>query len=281
MRQGDPLSPLLFIIVIDKILELADPDIHLPVKGCPVDALAYADDLILPAPNVEDLQSKIDELIDTANLAGPSINLDKSHSIRLVTSKKKQLSAVAPVQFRVHDGIIDALGVGDVFRYLRIDFTPHGKAPVNSKTKLAELLENLRAAQLKPQQRMRLLTQHALPKLIHALCLGLVHQKTLQAMNRMTRFSIRKWLSLPPDTPVAYSHAPVCKGGLGVLYFASKISQLRWQHLNRLSTSSSSLLRWAAIATCVASLLKLATSTVSIGSHPDVLHEDSFDAWAA
>src|SRR5699024_6917467 len=79
VKQGDPLSPVLFNIVIDQLLENLNHsylgvvlgDVRLPV-------LAYADDLALTASSDDDLQSLIDITTASLNKVGLSLNRSKS-----------------------------------------------------------------------------------------------------------------------------------------------------------------------------------------------------------
>ena len=61
MKQGDPLSPFLFNLVLDGLLEKANLSLlGVRFKSGRLAALAYADDLLLFAENDNDLQALID-----------------------------------------------------------------------------------------------------------------------------------------------------------------------------------------------------------------------------
>lgn len=47
--QGNPISPVLFILVIDDILQASLPTIWFNLDGQKIDCLAYTDDLVLLA----------------------------------------------------------------------------------------------------------------------------------------------------------------------------------------------------------------------------------------
>lgn len=59
VRQGDPLSPLLFIMVIEDVLRTPLPDIGFNLNGHQVGSLAYADNLVLFAKKSSRLQEKL------------------------------------------------------------------------------------------------------------------------------------------------------------------------------------------------------------------------------
>ena len=47
VRQGDPLSSLLFCLVVDEVLRSVPRDVGYEIGGCRINAFAYADDIIL------------------------------------------------------------------------------------------------------------------------------------------------------------------------------------------------------------------------------------------
>lgn len=67
VRQGCCLSPLLFVIYMDKIIKSARFSGKVNIGDISVDCLAYADDLVLMADSVGDLQLSINELNRACN----------------------------------------------------------------------------------------------------------------------------------------------------------------------------------------------------------------------
>ena len=51
--------------------------------------------------------------------------------------------------------------------------------------------------------------------------LGRVTISSLNEIDKTVRGFVKQWIALPNDTPIAYFHAPVTEGGLG-------IPSLRW-----------------------------------------------------
>lgn len=59
MKQGDPLSPILFILTMDKVVAATCPDIGISLGEHIVDAIVYGDDLILLGKSPEMMEVKL------------------------------------------------------------------------------------------------------------------------------------------------------------------------------------------------------------------------------
>lgn len=80
VKQGDPLSPILFILAMNEVVMQALPEKGIKLRGEHIDALAYADDLILFAENGDDLQLKLDELDGALTKMGMDLSQGVSRS---------------------------------------------------------------------------------------------------------------------------------------------------------------------------------------------------------
>ena len=81
VKQGDPLSPLLFGLFIDRIekyLSIKCPGKGVHLCGKLLQVLLYADDLVLLAESPADLQMLLDALYDFCRLNGMQVNIKKS-----------------------------------------------------------------------------------------------------------------------------------------------------------------------------------------------------------
>ena len=110
---------------------------------------------------------------------------------------------------------IRVLGPTDVYKYLGISFTPV-EVRKTAFEKLSSVLSNVSRAPLKPQQRLRMLRQNVVPKVLHELSLTHASVAYLRRIDRLVRSCVRRWLRLPLDTPLGFFHAPIREGGLGI-----------------------------------------------------------------
>lgn len=127
VRQGDPLSPLLFILVMDKVVEAAVPNLGVEMGAHCIHSLAYADDLILVAKSQRDLQSKLDGLCNKLKKVGMSLNVKKSVAITMVKNARRKTLALVPVEYGTSKGNIRPLEVLERQKYLGLLFSWKGK----------------------------------------------------------------------------------------------------------------------------------------------------------
>ena len=109
-RQGDPISPIIFTIYLERILEhLSDEDQGgLSVHGYKITNLRYADDIDLVSTSSEQLQQSLDEVTKRANKAGLKVNVGKT---KYMTFGEQH----PPTPIKVEDKEVDTV---EEFEYL-------------------------------------------------------------------------------------------------------------------------------------------------------------------
>ena len=244
VKQGDPLSPLLFNLVIDELASEVQ-SLGVGVRLSPtvkVSLLAFADDLVLVGETKFGLQMLVRRTLDVLEEGGLEVNPAKCKTLALVVDKHCKSWAVSDEPFlALGDGTCQALGPLDTYKYLGIRIGPSGRAHSES-TELERCLEEIRRAPLKPQQRLVLLVKHLIPKLQHCLVLGKVYKTQLARMDRRIRVSLRNWLKLPHDSIDAFLYAPVDAGGIGVPRLETRIAFAKQARLNKLMHSGDEVL---------------------------------------
>ena len=244
VRQGDPLSPVLFNSVIDLALRDMDTNIGVPVGGQTLSCLAFADDLVILAKTPRGLQTQFTIVERALGSCGLTLNAQKCNTIRTIADGKRKMWVVDPADFLSTraGNMIGALAVGQGYKYLG-NLVCVGKVDNACLGTLREGISQLTRAPLKPQQRMFFLRCNLLPSLLHKAVLGRTTRGTLDCLDRISRAAVRGWLRLPKDTPTAFIHANSRDGGLSVPIFKLLIPLLRIRRTSRMAESSDPVVR--------------------------------------
>lgn len=237
VRQGDPLSPLVFNLVINEVLAEISDEVGYRYLGHTINVLAFADDLIVVGSTARGAQASLDNVVRVLESFGMRLSPAKCAAFSLMPAgKEKKIKILTEDVFRVGGQVIPQKGVLQTMRYLGVQFDSSG--PTQSRVQLAEMLGKLRRAPLKPQQRIKILKTYLLPRYIHCLVLGRTSHGALRKMDVLVRAAVRQWLRLPKDVTKAFFHAPVDKGGLGIMALESAIPEMTGARLDRLRASN-------------------------------------------
>ena len=120
IKQGCPLSPLLFNLLLEGILpKLNQMNGGYRFKnGSVVKVLAYADDLCIMSHQKESLQEMLDELCKFFEWAGLSLNPSKCGAFSMINNVKRKY--VEPFQPKIYNALIPALKWEDHYKYLGV-----------------------------------------------------------------------------------------------------------------------------------------------------------------
>uniref|UniRef100_A0A2S2Q7J7 Retrovirus-related Pol polyprotein from type-1 retrotransposable element R2 n=1 Tax=Sipha flava TaxID=143950 RepID=A0A2S2Q7J7_9HEMI len=236
VRQGDPLSPLLFNLVIDLGLEALPEDVGFQVGEARVNALAFADDVVLVAETPAGLQKAIDRFCARLEETGMGLNPAKCVTLSLVPSGRDRKVKTVDVRYSFGGSALPTLGVSDLWRYLGLEFVG-GRLADSTGATYPSLLDHITSAPMKPQMRLAIARDFLLPKLVHGLVFGNVSAGRLKSLDYHSRRAVRQWLRLPASCPNSYIHAPTSAGGLGIVELRSFIPSLRVRRLEKLGNS--------------------------------------------
>ncbi|KAJ8865483.1 hypothetical protein PR048_033773 [Dryococelus australis] len=215
VRQGDPLSPILFNIVMDEALSDQDAFVGFELGGEVVSRLAFADDVVLLAGSRAGLQTNLDRLNRALERLGLRLSAVKSFSLAMAAvPRERRVKVLDERMFRIGTEFLTPLGVDETFKYLGIQFTRGGVKAF--KHDLEGPLERISSAPLKPYQRLELLKVFLLPSLTYRLSFARVTMGALKACDVLVRAAVRRWLKLPHDTALGFFHAACSAGGLGI-----------------------------------------------------------------
>lgn len=89
VRQGCVLSPLMFLLALEIVLEEANVNAQNGIRWnmfSYLDELAYADDIVIMAHTLAALQDKVDKLLSAAKRVGLNINVRKTKTMRVMSN---------------------------------------------------------------------------------------------------------------------------------------------------------------------------------------------------
>ncbi|CAG4985888.1 unnamed protein product [Parnassius apollo] len=230
VRQGDPLSPILFNMAMDVILAALPKEVGYRLEMERVSALAYADDLVLLAGSKVGMQESIDRVFEVASSMGLLVNNNKSSVLSMVPDgKRKKHHYLTGKNFRIGRKWLSQTSCVERWRYLGIDFQASGCVMLEHDIKVA--LTNISKAPLKPQQELEIVRGHLIPRFLHGLVLGNISDDRLSML-------VRNWLRLPNDVSVGYFHADIKDGGLAIPSLRATVPDLILKRFGRLDSSS-------------------------------------------
>ena len=110
VKQGDRLSPYLFNSVIDRLLQRLPRGIGADVQGLKINAMAFADDIILLASTRDGLQISLDTTAAFLNSCGLMVNANKCMTVAIKTVPHEKKTAVEPnIKFNVDGRLVPSL----------------------------------------------------------------------------------------------------------------------------------------------------------------------------
>lgn len=249
--QGCGLSPILFNLVINQVLEKLPTEVGVVVgteeNNTKVSALGFADDLITAAGTVQGISTQLRALDETCPKFGLIFNPKKCVYLALkALGKRKTIHVQTDLNLSLSGETLKGLESEKELKYLGVLYTAEGIA--EARVELQPLLARLKRAKLKPQQKLEMLRTYLLPKYIHKLVTANASIALFNGLDKMVRKFLtgeQGVLKLPQSAPMAFYYAPISEGGLGLLSYRVSIPSMMSLRLQRLKTSSSSAARAA------------------------------------
>lgn len=226
IKQGDPLSSLLFNVVMDPLLEqLEAMRGYCTPDGTNISVLAFADDLILVSDSRQGASELLQYTCTYMENIGMALSLPKCTTLEFESFG--QTWAVVDPQLSVRGHSIAAVKSEDEFTYLGAGFSPWvGIKAGGLEPQLRRVLEHLLRLALKPYQRVELTQGYVLTGLYHVMTLTMPHIAQLKRMDSMIRTYVKKYLHLPIHITDWLIYAPRKHGGLGFPRLTEMIPRL-------------------------------------------------------
>lgn len=217
VKQGDPLSPLLFNLAIEAIIE----EIENNTKGIPVSALgkisvlAFADDVALLSCDIEEAQLQVQKFYEYLKAIGMSLSVDKCFAFRIIN--KKDTWYLEDPKILINKTYIPYAEPEIVFKYLGASISPwkgikHGIIV----PEIIDIIKRIRKLALKPPQKLDLICTYIIPKFIYGLLVQPPSESVLRLLDSEIRQQIKEILHLVPSTAKSFFYTPKRHGGLGI-----------------------------------------------------------------
>ena len=258
VKQGDPMSPFLFNLVLDTCLRKLEGSVRL-IDALRLNHIAFADDVVLIASKMDELQCIFDSYTGALEQIGLEIHPGKCQSFEVLVRSSLRLSGGgghrtvhtnAKSGLKHKDAEIPVLSAKKLYKYLDVMVgvdrnRERSQLYEDCTSELSTMLRNLSSAPLRPPQRMQILKVHLLPKLDHRLALSAVNKGLLRRLDRLVRREVIRWLHLQRrGVPLEFFHSPVMYGGLGIRSYAGTMVDINDRRLNLLIRNNDPYAKW-------------------------------------
>lgn len=240
VRQGWPLSPLLFLIVVDEVLcRLDDVDgvkVESPSREvCSIPGAAFADDIILYSSSVLGMKRHLGKVVSWCDARGMRINPSKSTAACFQRVPRKKKVVLTPIELPVKGVVIP--NVGDSYeRVLGVHM--HNSGKVDHKfDKLTKDLDLVKASKLRPSQKVTMIRDCLIPMIKFRLVYGFATRKACVKVDSILRSAVRKIMHLPKYFNVLGFYISKKDGGMGIPRLADDVLLAQASLALRMSSS--------------------------------------------
>uniref|UniRef100_A0A8C6LRX0 Reverse transcriptase domain-containing protein n=1 Tax=Nothobranchius furzeri TaxID=105023 RepID=A0A8C6LRX0_NOTFU len=225
LRQGCPLSPILFITFMDRISRRSQGVEGIRFGGLRIRSLLFADDVVLLASSERDLQLSLERFAAECEAAGMRISSSKSETMVLIQKRVECL-------LRVRDEVLPQV---EEFKYLGVLFMSEGKLEREIDRRIGAASAVMRALyrsvvvkrELSQKAKLSIYRSIYVPTLTYGHELWVVTERTRSRIQAAEMSFLRRVAGLSLRDRVRSS---VIQEGLGVdpLVLHIQRSQLRW-----------------------------------------------------
>lgn len=233
VKQGDPLSPLLFNLALDPLLFALDQyGRGVRVGGeLSVTSLAYADDLVLLSDSWSGMERNLAVLDIFSDMCGMKSNPSKTHAFFLQRAGTKMaLNNCEP--WALGGSVVNMIPPAGSVKYLGVEISPLKgivtRAPILN---LKEMVSRISRARLKPSQKLTLLRQYAIPRVLYVADHAETSVSALVECDRVIKRAVKMWLHLSHHVADGLLYSAGRSGGLGIPKLCCAVPACRLRRL--------------------------------------------------
>ena len=241
VKQGDPLSPILFNVCLDPMFCSLERDGKgWESNGTNITALGYADDTAVLSDSRAGLEKNLALVKAFCDQVGLRLNV-KSYVFH-IQSDGKTFTVNDTEPYEVDGRLIPWIKPEEATRYLGKTFGPWGGMSVpNLKQQIEEWARSVAAAPLKPMQALEIWRDTILPRIKARILHSRPSLALLKSLDAQIRGHVKSLLHLPEQTTNALIHARTKNGGLGITSLEHTIPDLTIRGLHKLCWKAKSV----------------------------------------
>jgi len=234
IKQGDPISGLLFNIAIDAVIrKIQDTKTEHQI-------LAFADDLTPIDRTRHGLQEKLNSINEMSIKIGMPLKPSKCHTLHL---KMESPRGARATQFYVGNDQLNIMENGDYVDYLG---KPVGFRIIPPAAKLEEFKEKglaILTSKLAPWQKLDAMKTFVYSAMTHDMRMGTYSKVQWAELDEAFKIEIRKVLSLPDSSTLDYIYGSTTAGAIGIPIAAEESDIFRIDTAFKLLSSKDSIIR--------------------------------------
>lgn len=183
------------------------------------------------------------------DITGLRVNPKKSHGF-LIGGTAGKYTVNECEAWAFHGEPMHMVGATESVRYLGVLVGPSKWITIpDLRDTLQDLTTKIGRAPLKPSQRLEILRNYAIPRLIYAADLGRAGHSTLEGCDRDIRDKVKSWLHLEPFTADGLLYSSLKDGGLGLVQLATQVPAMQLRRLLGMYNSDDACVKAVARAT--------------------------------
>ena len=241
VRQGWPLSPLLFLVIVDELLEALDDANGFTVESPSLEratltGTAFADDVVLYSSSELGMRQHISTAVAWCKSRHLRVNASKSSLLYLRRVPKQKKVVLSNLAISIEGDQIPM--VKDSFeRILGVHMHYTGRVD-NRVGEFSKDLELIEKSRLRATQKIAMLRTCLIPMIKFRLVYGYATKQACCQIDCIIRKQVSAVLHLPHSYSKAAIHAPCKQGGLGIPLLAEVVPLLQARLLRRMQESS-------------------------------------------